>query len=121
MGLVDARRFVARGPKGEAALWPIDGGDSVAVPGMLPGDAILGPAGKDGIVWMRRGGRGRVPTQVVRFDLSTGKDEPWRDLAPADATGIVDFMGIHVTPDGRSYTFSYGRQLSDLYAIEGLR
>jgi hypothetical protein len=121
MGLVDAKRFVARGPNGETALWPIDGGASVAVPGMLPGDAILGSTGKDGVVWMRRGGRGRLPAHVVRFDLVTGKDEPWRDLAPADLTGLVDLITIRITPDGGSYAFSYGRQLSDLYAIEGLR
>jgi hypothetical protein len=59
--------------------------------------------------------------RVVRFDLSTGKEESWRELAPADLTGIVDVFGIHVTPDGGSYAFSYGRQFSELYAIEGLK
>jgi len=33
----------------------------------------------------------------------------------------VDIVTIRIAPDGRSYAFSYGRQLSDLYVVEGLK
>ena len=121
MRLVDAKRFVVRGPKGAVALWSIDGGEPVAATGLRPNDLFHGAVGKDGIVWLRRGGRGSLPAHIVRFDLATGKEEPWRDLSPADPTGIVDVITVRVAPDGSSYAFSYGRQLSDLYAIEGLK
>ena len=121
MRLVDAKRFVARGPKGSVALWSIAGGEPVAATGLRPNDLFHGAVGKDGIVWLRRGGRGSLPAHIVRFDLATGKEEPWRDLSPADPTGIVDVITVRVAPDGSSYAFSYGRQLSDLYAIEGLK
>ena len=121
MRLIDAKRFVARGPKGTVALWSIDGGEPVAATGLRPNDLFYGAVGKDWIVWLRRGGRGSLPARIVRFDLATGKEEPWRDLSPADPTGIVDVITVRVAPDGSSYAFSYGRQLSDLYAIEGLK
>ena len=69
-----------------------------------------------------RGRRGHgLPAHVVRFDLATGKEETYRDLMTPDPTGVVDLFGVRVTPDGRSYASSYGRILSDLYVVEGLK
>jgi hypothetical protein len=40
---------------------------------------------------------------------------------PADAAGVTDLGPILITPDGRSYVYEYGRTLSDLYLVEGIR
>ncbi|HUM03246.1 MAG TPA: protein kinase [Thermoanaerobaculia bacterium] len=116
---VDARHFLARGPEGMVYVCPIDGGEPVPVPAIGAEDVIVGPSIKEGTVYVRRG-RG-LPLRIVRLDLGTGREEEWRELMPADPTGIVDLFGTRVTRDGRYYGYSYGRLLSDLYMVEGLK
>jgi len=45
----------------------------------------------------------------------------WKTLFPADAAGVDSIGGILITPDAKSYTYSYPRTLSDLYVVEGLK
>jgi Tol biopolymer transport system component len=115
----DARHFIAFGPDQKAWLCSIEGGDPKPVPGTSPLDALVRVGEKDGTVWLRRG-RG-IPARIVQFDLSTGKEELRMEIVPADPTGIVALLGVRVTRDGRSYAYSYGRVLSDLYLVEGLK
>jgi hypothetical protein len=119
MGMIDGTRFLTRGPNDKVFLHSIDGGEPVPVPGISPADAVVAPGAKDGAIYLRRGGG--LPVRIVRFDLASGREERYRELVPADPTGIVDLFGIRVTRDGRSYAYSYGRILSDLYVVEGLK
>ena len=65
---------------------------------------------------------GAVPAVVSRLDLETGKKEPWKQLMPADSSGVVDVGSVVVARDGRSYAYSYSRAVaSDLYVLEGLK
>jgi len=43
------------------------------------------------------------------------------EIAPADPTGIVALFGLRIARDGRSFAHSYGRVLSDLFVVEGLK
>ena len=119
MGLIDGRRFLTRGPDAKIYIHTIDGGEPVPVPGIAPVDVIVGPGAREGTIYVRRGHG--LPARIVRLDLASGKEEPYRDLVPADPTGIVDLVTICITRDGRSYASSYGRRLSDLYVVEGLK
>lgn len=65
--------------------------------------------------------QGTVPAPVSRYELATGRKELWKELAPPDTTGVSWTYRVHVTPDGRSYVYSYMRTLSELYLVEGLR
>jgi len=40
---------------------------------------------------------------------------------PPDPAGIVNLWSAHVGPDERSYYYSYMRNLSDLYLVEGVK
>jgi eukaryotic-like serine/threonine-protein kinase len=119
VSLVDGRRFLTRGPNEKVYVHSIEGGEPVPVPGIAPADGIVGPSTKEGTIWVRRGRD--LPARIVRLDLASGREEPFRDLVTADPTGIVDLFGIRVTRDGRFYGYSYARLLSDLYLVEGLR
>jgi len=119
VGLIDGRRFLTRGPNEKVYVHSIEGGAPVPVPGISPADVILGPGAKDGTAYVRRGAD--LPARIARLDLASGREEPYRDLVPADPTGIVDLVTIRITRDGRSYASSYGRVLSDLYLVEGLK
>jgi hypothetical protein len=116
---IDHGHFLARRPEGEVYVCPVEGGEPAPVPGIAPTDGIVGPSGKEGTIFLRRGTG--LPAHVVRLDLATGRQENWRDFMPADATGIVGVFGIRATRDGRNCGYSYGRLLSDLYLVEGLK
>lgn len=58
---------------------------------------------------------------MYRLDLASGQKQLWRELIPADNAGITDIGPILITPDAKTYVYEYGRTLSDLYLVEGLK
>ncbi len=40
---------------------------------------------------------------------------------PADPAGVNSLAPILHTPDGKSYVYSYRRELSELYLVDGLK
>jgi hypothetical protein len=64
---------------------------------------------------------GELPARVFRLDPFTGRREIWKEFAPSDPAGAVEVRSIAITPDARSYAYTYARILSTLYAAEGLR
>jgi hypothetical protein len=59
--------------------------------------------------------------QFAKLDLATGVIAPWKELRPADPTGVWAVRPSAITPDGKSYVYTFLRVLSDLYLVEGLR
>ena len=98
---------------------PIDGGEPRPVPGTGPRDRPCGWSLDQRFLYTYQ--RGEVPARVFRVELTTGRREPWRELAPADRAGVVSIVDPQITPDGTHYAYSYLRALSDLYLVEGLR
>lgn len=62
-----------------------------------------------------------IPVQITRVDLATGKREPWKEIVPADLAGVQSIPSIRLSADGKSYAYSVGRILSDLYVVDGLK
>jgi eukaryotic-like serine/threonine-protein kinase len=63
----------------------------------------------------------RADTKVFRIDVETGRRDPWLTIVPPDPAGIAGSPEPILTPDGKSYVYSYIRDLNDLYLAEGLR
>jgi Tol biopolymer transport system component len=100
-------------------LYPVDGGEPVAVNGLEPGEVPIQWGSDGGSLYVQKtvGGVNRV----YKLDLAAGRKVLWREFAPADASGIIYFNPPFVTPDGRSYVYSYARGQNDLYLAEGLK
>ena len=64
---------------------------------------------------------GEAPGRVQKFDLATGRTEPWKELNLEDRAGIVRISPVRVVADGRSWAYSYIRVLSNLYVVQGLK
>jgi hypothetical protein len=62
-----------------------------------------------------------LPVKVYRVELATGRREVWKEIQPADPAGLLDLYGVQISRDGKSYYYSYIRNLSDLYLVEGLK
>jgi len=120
----DGRRVAAVGPDGKAYIYPLDGAgaggaEPTSIPGWGDNDEPCGWTEDDrGLLAYAHG---ELPARVVRLDLATGKREPFRDVLPTDAAGVVTIVPLLFTPDGRSYVYSYPRILSQLYVGEGLQ
>jgi eukaryotic-like serine/threonine-protein kinase len=100
-------------------LCPVAGGEPKKLNlAIEPGEYVLSffDNGKSLLVRTRT-----VPLKITRIDLATGKREPFREIAPADPAGVQSIPVIRFSADGKSYAYSLGRQLSDLYVVDGLK
>ena len=110
--------WVAAEADGPPSLFPIAGGEAREIPGVEPEDRFLAWSADGRAVFV---GPTAAPRRVYRIDLSTGKRSLWKVLAPADPVGVINTYGIQISADEQSYCYSYTRNISDLYLVEGLR
>ena len=115
----DGKLVAAEGRDGNAYVLPVDGGEPRRIPGLTEDDEIsrFSPDGKSLYVFRH----GELPAKVVRLDLATGKREVAREVMPSDASGVVTITPVLLTPDGKTYAYSYPRILSQLFLGEGLK
>jgi hypothetical protein len=115
----DGRQLAAIGTDGVVRLVSVEHeAEPTALPGAHRGDLPLAWSTSGKELYVSR--LGILPTTVTRIDLETGKREQWKSLMPADSTGIITIGPICITPDGKSYVYTYHRILSDLYLALGL-
>ena len=65
--------------------------------------------------------RSGVPAQILRLDLRTGETTLWKEVGPADSTGVRMVDPLLMTPGGRAYVATFRREISDLYLVSGLK
>ena len=99
-------------------LFPAAGGE----PKFIPTEEPLAP-----IRWSRDGSwilvqhlrsYAELPARISRIQVTTGRLVPWKDITPPDPMGVNSVTGVSITPDERSYMYSYRRVLSELYLCE---
>jgi serine/threonine protein kinase/Tol biopolymer transport system component len=120
----DSTRVVADGPEGKEMLFPLHGGEPVALPVSQPGGAPGGWTSDGQHLYVSlppspTANSTNVPTgsrRVGIVEVRTGEIVPWKTLGGDDGANAV-----HVTPDGRAYVYSYVHSQGDLYLVEGLR
>jgi hypothetical protein len=115
----DGRSVAALGPDGNIAIYAVDGGPTRSIPGAVAGESPVrwSADGRSLYVFTAE----EVPSTVFRVDVATGQREPWKTIAPADRSGLVQIDSVVMTPDARSYAYSYERILTDLEIVRGLK
>ncbi|HEV2064616.1 MAG TPA: protein kinase [Thermoanaerobaculia bacterium] len=114
----DGKRVAAVGPDRRGILLTIGSDEGRPIPGLTDGEFPLRFSG-DGrslYVWKRD-----LPARVYHVDVETGHRELWKELMPVDPAGVERISNVVVTPDGKFYAYTYARQLSDLFVVEGLK
>jgi hypothetical protein len=115
----DGKSLLAVDGKRQRWLYPIAGGEPEKIKVVInPDERVMGffPDGKS-----LRLRTLTIPSHITRIDIATGKREFVQDIAPADPAGVMSLPVIRFSADGKSYAYSTGRQLSDLYVVDGLK
>jgi serine/threonine protein kinase len=101
------------------SLFPIRGGELKPVENLEPGESVLRWSDDGRFLFLRKSD-GPASLQIVRLNVVTGRREPWKELQAPDSVGVQIVQAV-MTPDGKSYAYSYQRDTSTLYLAEGLR
>ena len=115
----DGKTIAAVGPDQKSYLFPLEGGDPRLIQGLEVGEVPINWTADGRMLYVYH--LGELPSKVYRLDISTGKKQFWKQLMPPDTSGVTDISSILITPDGRGYVYEYGRTLSDLYLVEGVK
>jgi eukaryotic-like serine/threonine-protein kinase len=115
----DGRMVLGRDQQRQLWLYPVAGGEPQKVNFNLSADEFALGFSADGksLLAVTRG----VPLKIALIDLTTGRQQPWKEIAPADLAGAQGIPGIKFSADGKSYAYSTLRVLSDLYVVDGLK
>jgi eukaryotic-like serine/threonine-protein kinase len=98
---------------------PWRGGEAQAIPGWLPEDIWITWSADGRSVYVYHDEK--ISASVYRLDVATGRRGLVATLGPSDIVGVTSILSVILTPDGKSYAYSYNRNLSDLFLVEGVR
>src|SRR5207253_2601137 len=101
------------------AIYPLDGGNPIAVSGVQKGEIPVQWSADGSSLFVYR--PTVLPAQVFRINLSTGARELWKQFTPTDPAGVYKIAPICMTRDASAYAYDALRTMSDLYVVEGLR
>ena len=97
----------------------VEGGEVRPIPGV--GEDVVDVLRWDGTgrsLYLRKGGQ---HTEIWRLDIESGRQEKLGAIGPSDATGTDGLDTLFLTPDGKTYAYSFQRRLSTLFVVTGLR
>jgi eukaryotic-like serine/threonine-protein kinase len=115
----DGKWIFAHDLSGQGTLYPIDGGSPHAIPGCQADDIWIrwSADAKSGYVYHDE----KKSAPVFRIDVSSGKRDKVWTLTPGDPAGVTSIYRVRLSADGKTYAYSYVRELSDLFQVEGVR
>ena len=87
--------------------------------GNTTGDVPIGWSEDGRALYLYREGEGHF--QIYRHDLAAGKSTLFKELKPSDLAGIDSMNSVLFTPNGKWYAYSYQRNLSHLFMIDGVK
>ncbi len=114
----DGQWIAVVGPDRKIALLPVAGGQPRPLPGATPDESVWAWTADSRSVYI---GRVAMPARVEICDVLTGARRLWKEIVPPDPAGVLAVGPILITPDGKSYVYSYRRTLDDLFLVTGLK
>ncbi len=112
-------KYVTAVAGGKLNLLPIAGGEPKPAVDIRAGESVVRWSA-DGRSLFLRQMEGLTAVKINRLDLASGREEPWKELKPADPVG-VQIGEVVMTPDGNAYAYSFQRDICTLYLASGLK
>lgn len=117
----DGSRVAILSAEGKLLIYPTTPGGNAEVVQNGKGLAPLLWRENDIIYVQHIGAATQIPTRISRFDLNTGRAEPWRDIAPSDPVGVNAITKVMLSQDARTLVFNYRRVFSELFLADPAR
>jgi len=114
----DGSTVAAIGPDRKIRLCSISGGEPRPLPGAQEDEQAFAWTGDGKSIYL---GLLTNPARIDLCDVSTGERRLWKEIVPPDPAGVLAIGPILITPDGKSYVYSYRRLLDDLILMTGLK
>ena len=115
----DGKWVAATSASGAPRLISFEGGEARPLPWLDAKDLLLRWSSDGRGLYVAR--PEADPPRLERVDIDTGKRTLVAALDPADKAGLVDLGYFLISADGRSYVYSYRRNLAALYVGTGVR
>jgi Tol biopolymer transport system component len=117
-GISPDGRFVVVIASGKVAIHSVETGGETVVGTVDPSARVIRWSGDGHYVFFYRSDRDRV--EILRLDVRTGRTELWREARMPDPA--AEFFGsVTLSADGKSYAFSFQRDLATLYVVDGVK
>jgi eukaryotic-like serine/threonine-protein kinase len=115
----DAKAIAVSGPDRRVYLYPLAGGEPTALSGLTMAYRPIRFSADGRTLYCQEDST--IPLKIVRYDMASGRMDPWKEVMVADAAGLNSISRFTVTPDGKAYAYSYLRVLSYLQLVEGMK
>ena len=114
----DGKYIFARDLSGIGQLYPLAGGEAKPLKGWQQADIWVSWSadGKSAFTYQDQ----KTTASLFSIDVNTGKRTVVRTVSVSDTAGVTAIVNMRVTPDLKAYAYSYNRELSDLYLVEGI-
>ncbi len=99
-------------------LYPLGGGPARSVPGLLPGEKISWTSDPH---YVYASSEEMAPVRIFRLNIENGQRQLFKELNPADETGLCNLTDVLFSPNGKAYVYGYTRLLSEIYLVNGLK
>jgi hypothetical protein len=116
-------RAILAAREGRWALHPVDGGEARPLPFLDQVDSPVQWSLDGRVLYVARRSEATPDTtaEVYRVDVTSGRRSLFSTLSPPDPAGVEWIESIVLTPDARSYCYTYRQTLGTLYVAEGLK
>ena len=118
-GTPDGKFVTVSGPDRRIYLYPLAGGEPTALQGLTMAHRPVRFAADGRTLYCQADQA--IPMRIMQYDLAAGRLDLWKEINVADAAGLNAISRFVVTPDGKTYAYSYLRVLSYLQLVEGLK
>jgi serine/threonine protein kinase/Tol biopolymer transport system component len=120
----DGKLLTVVGGYGQIYTCPVAGCEDPEPLDSLEGESVLQWTPDSRSVFLR--GAGDMVLNIFKVEVATGRRELWKkDLIPPHPVGLIgiamDPGEVRITPDGRSYAYTYWLAPSRLFLVQNLR
>jgi len=121
----DGRWVAVKAGVAGVQVCPVDGGPARPLAGATVEDIPIRWSGDGRWLYVQRADvrahLRSMPTWIDRIEIKSGARQAWKELMPADPTGVFGIGRAFVTPDGESYAYHFVSSVGRLYLAEGMR
>lgn len=117
----DGQSIFAQAPDGSTVIYRLDGSSRRPV-GLSADDSFVGWSADPDVIYdiKHSDSNGRTIFKIYRTNIRTAKKMLWKDIQPSDPAGF-ELYDLVISPDAKSYFYTYSRELSTLFLAKGLR